>query len=139
MLFGWYLICMVNGGNIGMASSLLNQKLITNGKLNSMKTTFVVLFVLCAASAFGQVASSVSSQPQIQAVPEHPQHADIHSMATEQSLVGGGNITYAQGERPVWEFGEIRHEPALGDVARAYRKEKSTGKKAEIIYEKQGS
>jgi hypothetical protein len=104
-----------------------------------MKTTFVVLFVLCAASAFGQLAGSIPSQPQIQGVPEHPLHAEVHAMASEQSLVGGGAITYAQGERPVWEFGEILHEPALGDVARAYRKEKSTGKKAEIVYEKQGS
>jgi hypothetical protein len=104
-----------------------------------MKTTLIALFLFCAVSAFGQVAGSISSTAQPQSVPEHPLHADIHAMATEQSLVGGGSYTYAQGERPVWEFGEIVHEPALGDVARAYRKEKSTAKKAEIVFEKQGS
>ena len=62
-------------------------------------------------------------------------------MATEHSLVGGGASTYsyAQGERPLWEFGEIKEQIPLGDVARSVRKEKLSAKKAEIIFEKQGS
>ena len=62
-------------------------------------------------------------------------------MATEHSIVGGGSQTYTfgHGERPLWEFGPVSVEPSLGDVARAYRKEKLTAKKAEIIFEKQGS
>jgi len=105
-----------------------------------MKTTFVVLFMLCAATAFGQTgAGALSSQVSVLELPDHPQHADMHAMGVEQSLVGGGSYTYAQGERPVWEFGEIKHEPSLGDIARAYRKEKMAAKKAEIVFEKQGS
>ena len=104
-----------------------------------MKTTFVALFILCAASAFGQVGGAISSQVSVLELPDHPQHASMHEMGVEQSLVGGGTYTYAQGERPLWEFGELKHEPALGDVARAYRKEKMTAKKAEIVFEKQGS
>ncbi len=61
-------------------------------------------------------------------------------MAIETSLVGGGTYTYAQGERPLWEFGSPLPEPTpLGDIARANRKEKQAAKKAEIVLEKQGS
>jgi hypothetical protein len=106
-----------------------------------MKTTLIVLFIFCAAAAFGQTAGVLPNQPQIIELPDHPQHAAPHAMATEQSIVGGASDTYtvATGERPLWEFGPVKEEPSLGDVARAYRKEKMTAKKAEIIFEKQGS
>jgi hypothetical protein len=108
-----------------------------------MKITFFALFILCTASAFGQAGVSVlSNQPQITELPTHPLHAENHSLATEQPLVGGGpsTYTYAQGERPLWEFGSPYPEPApLGDVARAYRHEKVTARKAEKVLEKQGS
>jgi len=107
-----------------------------------MKTTVVVLFILCAAGAFGQTAGGVlSNQAQVLELPEHPQHAALHDMAPEQPLVGGSptNYTYAQGERPLWEFGPVSEPVPLGDVARAYRKQKLNAKKAEIIFEKQGS
>lgn len=71
-------------------------------------------------------------------VPDHPQHAETHAMATEQSVVGGSAYTFAHGERPLWEFGPVSVEPSLGDVARAYRKEKLTAKKAEFVFEEQG-
>jgi hypothetical protein len=105
-----------------------------------MKTTFAVLFMLCAASAFGQ--GSISAQPVVYTVPDHAEHAAPHDMGSEQSLLGGSGqaVTFAQGERPLWEFGPVKPpEPPLGDIARAYRKEKLTAKKAEIILEKQGS
>lgn len=107
-----------------------------------MKTTLFALFILCAASAFAQVGSSVSSQVQPLAMADHPQHAELHDMGQERPLVGGrtDTYTYAQGERPLWEFGPVGPPPTpLGDVARAYRKEKMAAKKAEIIFEKQGS
>ena len=109
--------------------------------LTPMKTTLVVLFVLCAAMAFGQAAGVMSSDVQVIELTGHPQRASIHEMAPEQPLVGGTAATYsyAQGERPLWEFGPVSQEVPLGDVARAYRKEKLTAKKAEIIFEKQGS
>ncbi len=104
-----------------------------------MKTTLVVLFITCSALAWGQTVGTLSGQPAIGQVPDHPQHASLHDMAPEQSLVGGSTYTYAQGERPLWEFGPVSEPVPLGDVARAYRKEKLTAKKAQIVFEKQGS
>lgn len=62
-------------------------------------------------------------------------------MATETPVAGGAADAYgyAQGEQPLWEFGPVSQPVPLGDIARAYRKEKMTGKKAEILLEKQGS
>jgi hypothetical protein len=110
----------------------------------TMKITLLVLFILFTGlwtgSAFGQTGVSVlSNQPQVIESPSHPQHAEIHAMATETPLLGGSAYTYAQGERPLWEFGPVSEPTPLGDVARAFRKEKQTAKKAEVVLEKQGS
>jgi hypothetical protein len=106
-----------------------------------MKITLFTLFVLVAATtAFGQAVSSISSEAHMTVVPDHPQHAELHALADEHALVGGGSITYAQGERPLWEFGSSVPAPApLGDVARAVRRDKLSVRKAEIVFEKQGS
>jgi hypothetical protein len=109
-----------------------------------MKITLFVLFILftglCTGSAFGQTGVAVlSNQPQVIESVSHTLHAEIHSMATETPLVGGGTYTYAQGERPLWEFGPVSQPTPLGDIARAVRKEKQTAKKAEFVLEKQGS
>ena len=106
-----------------------------------MKTTLLIITILCSVAAFGQNASSISNNPQPLQLTGHPEHASQGTMAIEHSLVGGGASTYsyAQGERPLWEFGEIKPQIPLGDVARSVRKEKLTAKKAEIIFEKQGS
>jgi hypothetical protein len=108
-----------------------------------MKIAFFVLFLLCAAAAFGQTGAGVlSNQPQIVSFPDHPLHADHSSLACEHPLVGGGEgtYTYAHGELPLWEFGSPNPGPApLGDVARAYRKQKIAARKAETVLEKQGS
>lgn len=102
-----------------------------------MKTMLIVLCVLCAATAVGQSGvGALSNQPVVLQFPEHPEHATTHEMATEQSIVGGGTYTVMHGERPLWEFGPVKEEPSLGDVARAFRKEKLTAKKAEIVFEK---
>jgi hypothetical protein len=108
---------------------------------NTMKITLLALFILCTGAAFGQVGVSVlSNQPQVIEPVSHPQHADLHAMASESPLVGGGTYTYAQGEVPLWEFGSPYPEPTpLGDVARANRKQKHAAKKAEVVLEKQGS
>jgi len=106
-----------------------------------MKTILAISILFCAAAAFGQAGGSISSQPQVIQVPDHPQHAAPHALAEEQSLIGGSSAnTFAlHGDRPLWEFGPVKEEPSLGDVARAYRKEKETGKKADLVFEKQGS
>ena len=108
---------------------------------NTMKTTLFVLFIFCSAAAFGQLAPVLPNQPAPVVLAEHPQHASPHDMAPEQPLVGGmtNTYTYAQGEQPLWEFGPAPETAPLGDIARAYRKEKLTAKKAVFIFEKQGS
>ena len=103
-----------------------------------MTTTLLVLFILCAA-AFAQNGGVISNQAQIMQFPEHPQHAELHAMAREQSLVGGSSYSIEHGEVPLWEFGPVSEKPSLGDVARAFRKEKQTAKKAAVVLEKQGS
>src|SRR5262249_27569912 len=106
---------------------------------NTMKTTIVVLFLLVAATAFGQ--ASAPAMGNTINFPDHALHAEMHNLGSEQSLVGGGEITYAQGERPLWEFGPFSQPVPLGDIARAYRqqKEKQPIKKSEVVLEKQGS
>jgi len=107
-----------------------------------MKTTLLILLVFCAAAAFGQSAPVLPNQSQMIVVPEHPQHAEQHNLAVERPLVGGSPDTYsyAQGERPLWEFGPSFPPPTpLGDVARAYRKDRVSLKKAEKVLDKQGS
>ena len=109
-----------------------------------MKITFVVaLFILCSAAAFGQNNGVLLTNQVVEfVIPDHPQHASLHQMASESPLVGGSSdtYTYAQGERPLWEFGPVSAPPTpLGDIARAFRKEKLAAKKAEKVLEKQGS
>lgn len=107
-----------------------------------MKNVLLVVMIVCASCAcFGQ-AAAISSQPSPIQMTSHPETAAQHSLAMEHSLVGGGpsTYTYAQGERPLWEFGPFSPPPVpLGDVARDVRKEKLTAKKAEFVFEKQGS
>jgi len=105
-----------------------------------MKTSLLILAILfCATAAFGQGA--LSNQPIVIEVPDHPQHASYTPLACEHPIVGGSSDTYTfeKGERPLWEFGPVSETPSLGDVARAYRKEKQFAKKAGVVLEKQGS
>jgi hypothetical protein len=119
---------------------MLLAQMIYRERQNFMKLMLIVLCVLCAATAVGQVGmGAISAQPYIPQIPYHAEHATQHAMATEQPLVGGGAYIVMHGERPLWEFGPVKEEPSLGDVARAYRKQKLTGKKAELVFEKQGS
>ena len=105
-----------------------------------MKTLLFAFVFLGATAAFGQ-AGAISSQAVPIQMPDHPQHASLTPMACEHPLVGGAadNYTYAKGEQPLWEFGPVSQTVPLGDVARAYRKDKVATKKAEIVFEKQGS
>ena len=106
-----------------------------------MKTTLLVFTIFCSAAAFGQSTGAVSSDARPMEIMGHPEYASQGTMGTAHSLVGGGPSTYtsAHGELPLWEFGEVKPEIPLGDVARTVRKEKLTAKKAEVIFEKQGS
>ena len=104
-----------------------------------MKTLLATAFLtFYSLSTFGQSAAPVFSNP-VQ-IADHPQHASYNRMACESPLVGGSPdaYSYAKGERPLWEFGPVSQPVTLGDVARAYRKDKATAKKAEVVLEKQG-
>src|SRR5215469_15844496 len=102
---------------------------------HSMKITILILILFCAAAAFGQAQSGISSQPIITQFADHPEHASVTPMATEHPIVGGApdNYSYAHGERPLWEFGPVSEPVPLGDVARANRKDRAAVKKAEIV------
>jgi hypothetical protein len=109
---------------------------------NTMKITLLVLFLFCTVAAFSQSSAPVlSSQTSVTQFTEHPEHAEPHAMATERPIVGGASdsYTYAQGEQPLWQFGPSSVPTPLGDVARAYRKDRQMSKKAEFVFEKQGS
>jgi hypothetical protein len=106
-----------------------------------MKTTLFFLFILCSAMTFAQASGSISANVEMMQMTEHPRHAEQHDMGVESPLVGGraDNYTYAQGERPLWEFGPVSQPVPLGDIAREYRKEKMNARKAQFVFEKQGS
>ena len=102
----------------------------------------LLMFVLMSGSAaHAQSAASISSQPTFTEFSEHIEHAVQHDMAIEHPLVGGGanTYTYAQGERPLWEFGPVSQAKPLGDIAREIRAQKLGARKAEIIFEQDGS
>jgi hypothetical protein len=102
-----------------------------------MKTTIFVLCFLCATgAAFGQTGSVLNNTAQPLQMPDHVQQATQHPMAQESSLLGASAYSYAQGEQPVVDFGTLRRETPLGDIARAYRKEHSAVPKAVKIFEK---
>jgi hypothetical protein len=106
-----------------------------------MKTILLASIILCSAAAFGQATTGGAVRVQPLQFDNNPQHAERMPMAVEHPLVGAGLDTYsvASGERPLWEFGPVSTPVPLGDVAREFRKEKLTAKKAQITFEKQGS
>ena len=73
-------------------------------KLIVLAIPFLFLLMFSSATASAQAAISATAQPL--SFPDHPQHAEPHDLATERPIVGGGpnTYTYAQGERPLWEF-----------------------------------
>jgi hypothetical protein len=109
-------------------------------KETRMKLVLLAMITCASAAALGQAGGSISGDAAPLQITGHPQHATFGTMATAQTLVGGpSDGMSAHGERPLWEFGPISQPVPLGDVARAYRKEKQTAKKAEFVLEKQGS
>jgi hypothetical protein len=106
-----------------------------------MKTTIVALSFLCflcATSAFGQTASVLSNNPQPMQMADHVQHASEHALAQESSLLSASTCTYAQGERPLSDFEQdLKPETPLGDIARAFRKERAAAAaKSTAVFEK---
>jgi hypothetical protein len=88
-----------------------------------MKTIFCALFLLCATVAFSQSAPVLSSTSQPMTMNDHVQHASVHAMGQENTLLDTTVYSFAKGEVPLSELGSIEYETPLGDVARAFRKE----------------
>lgn len=102
-----------------------------------MKTTILLLCLLCATAAFGQYSSLGYAPTQsTYRVPEHSARAFSQPMAVEQNLIGITAYSSAQGEMPLWEAPAQSHQAPLGDIARALRKEHATAKKARLVLEK---
>jgi hypothetical protein len=103
-----------------------------------MKTTLFLLVVFAATAAFGQGVggTALSNEVQVLQIPGHPQHASQQPMAQEQNLFEHFGYFYAEGERPLWEFGKTTQAMPLGDVARMYRQEHLDAKKADIVWNK---
>jgi len=103
-----------------------------------MKTTLVVLCLLCATVAFGQSVGGgavLNNEPQVFQFSSHPQRAAQQSIAEEQSLLENHVSVSAHGVRPLWEVAPVSNPVPLGDVARLLKKEHATAKKAEIVWE----
>jgi len=103
-----------------------------------MKLAIAALFLCCAVGASAQTAGYICAQANPIHFIENPQHASPHDLAPEQSLLGAGANPYhtAQGEQPIWQFGEIKPTQPLGDVARAYRKDHlAIARRAEFVWE----
>src|SRR5580698_2469791 len=119
-----------------LAPGLHHSSVNLDGK--PMKIALLALLVFATAAAFGQVsAPTISAQPTPAVFTDHPLHAEPHSMGIESPIAGtnADAYTYAHGEQPLWQFGPISTPTPLGDVARAYRKERSAAKKAELTLE----
>jgi len=101
-----------------------------------MKTTIIVLCLLCASTAFAQSAPILNGAAVPVLMTDHPQHASEHAMAKETSLLSTSSYSYAKGEVPLAELGSLPYEIPLGDVARAYRKEHVDAPKATKVLEK---
>lgn len=91
-----------------------------------MRITIFALCFLCATAAFSQTAGVLSNVAQPLQMADHPQHAAERAIARESSLLSSSPYGYAQGEVPLAELGSIQYQTPLGDVARAFRKERST-------------
>jgi hypothetical protein len=101
--------------------------------------TVLILF-LFGIAAHAQVGGSVGSAPMNggeYAPPSHVATATQHDLAPQVSLLGSNSVTVAQGEQPLWQFGELKVEPALGTVAKEYREEHAKIEKAHIHWNQQ--
>ncbi len=98
----------------------------------TMKNIFFAILLAGATAAFGQSQAVLSNQL---VIGDHPEHAQRAPLAHEQNLWGDDSpYTFAKGELPLSEFARASAAVPLGDVARNYRKEHASVKKAVIVW-----
>jgi len=105
--------------------------------MKSLLFVSVVVCAFCAVNAAGQSGATLSAQPQVLHVPDHPEHASRQAMEQGINLMERSGSVSDQGEMPLWEA--MQAMPAapvtpLGDAARALRKEHDGTKKAVVIW-----
>ena len=103
-----------------------------------MKSTLLTLLAVCvlsSAAAFAQW-SYINPEAHPVVIPSHEQHAFEGSLRQEGSLYVRTATAVAQGERPLWEVAHPAPEVPLGDIARLYRQQHATAKKAVKVLEK---
>lgn len=102
-----------------------------------MKTTLLVLCLLCSTAGFAQFyqvgGASRDSQPVIYEPPSHPQHADYTPMMQEHSVISG-SYSSAQGERPASDFPQAGPGISLGEYARQFKRQHEVQKKARVVW-----
>ena len=101
-----------------------------------MKTTLFVVCLLLTAAASAQTAGYLTGPSMNNSVQiyDHASFATRHDLASEKSLISGSQYTWAQGERPVWEFAHPDESKPLGDIARELKKEHANAKKAAVVH-----
>jgi len=100
-----------------------------------MKQLLFLVCIFCGVAAVGQANLTVNNvQPQMLEMPSHPETASQHGLAQGRDLMGSSNVSYAQGELPLWEVAKLPAETPLGDSARAYKKEHEAVKKAAVVW-----
>ena len=96
----------------------------------------LLLLAVCLTVAGNSAAQSaagagVTFDPQMTIIGfDHVQRATQIGLAQEQDLREKSEVTYAHGEKPLWEFMTLAPEESLGDVARSLKQERATEKKA---------
>ena len=107
-------------------------------KATTLKATALIgLGLLCATAAFAQTATVLNNTAQPVSIEDHPAHASEHSMLQDSNLRGSSAYSFGQGEQPLWEFGSVKKEVPLGDIARAYKNGRVINKKPARVMESQ--
>ena len=104
-----------------------------------MKLTVFLFCILSAGAAFGQAigSASLSIENNPLSFANHKRRATQHALGDSQVIMERYDANFGQGNRPLWEFAPPEDTTPLGDIARMYKKEHETAKKATFVWEKE--
>jgi hypothetical protein len=97
------------------------------------KLLLLAACVFCAGTVAAQniAPAMANGDPQMRSFAfEHSQRAAQTGLAQEQDIREQNVVTYAHGERPLWEFMSLSPTEPLGDIARTLKQERAAMKKA---------